>query len=93
MNRRSVLQKLVLSSASIPLLGASSATERLTNKLAGNKIVTMDSNKIADEKFWKAFKKKHYSITEEWINLENGYFGVQPDMVCLLYTSPSPRDA
>lgn len=31
-----------------------------------------------DEKFWKNLRKKYYNISEEYINLENGYFGVQP---------------
>ena len=34
-----------------------------------------------DEKFWKNLRKKYYNISEEYINLENGYFGVQPTPV------------
>ena len=30
-----------------------------------------------DEKFWKNLRKKYYNVSREYINLENGYFGVQ----------------
>lgn len=32
----------------------------------------------ADEKFWKKIAKKYYSVADNHINLENGYYGVQP---------------
>jgi len=31
-----------------------------------------------DEKFWKRIAKKYYDISTDYINLENGYYGIQP---------------
>jgi selenocysteine lyase/cysteine desulfurase len=32
----------------------------------------------ADEKFWKKIAKKYYKVADDHINLENGFYGVQP---------------
>jgi selenocysteine lyase/cysteine desulfurase len=34
-----------------------------------------------DEKFWRKIARKYYSVSPEYINLENGYYGVQPKPV------------
>jgi len=34
-----------------------------------------------DEKYWKRIAKKYYSVSTEYINLENGYYGIQPKPV------------
>jgi selenocysteine lyase/cysteine desulfurase len=34
-----------------------------------------------DEKFWKRIAKKYYDVAEDYINLENGYYGIQPKPV------------
>ncbi len=34
-----------------------------------------------DEKFWKKIAKKYYEITDDHINLENGFYGIQPKPV------------
>ena len=34
-----------------------------------------------DEKFWKKIAKKYYDIADDHINLENGYYGIQPKPV------------
>ena len=34
-----------------------------------------------DEKFWKRIAKKYYEVSDEYINLENGYYGIQPKPV------------
>ncbi len=34
-----------------------------------------------DEKFWKQISKKYYLVARDHINLENGYYGVQPKPV------------
>ena len=39
-----------------------------------------------EDKLWKTVRS-HYTLKEEYINLESGYYNI-----CLLYTSPSPRD-
>jgi selenocysteine lyase/cysteine desulfurase len=35
----------------------------------------------ADEKYWKHIAKKYYDVSRDYINLENGYYGVQPKPV------------
>ena len=39
-----------------------------------------------DDELWKTVRS-HYTLKDDYINLESGYYN------CLLYTSPSPRDA
>lgn len=34
-----------------------------------------------DEKYWLQIRKKYFSITDDFINLENGFFGVQSNPV------------
>ena len=34
-----------------------------------------------DEKFWKRIAKKYYDVSGDYINLENGYYGIQPKPV------------
>ena len=34
-----------------------------------------------DEKFWKRIAKKYYDVSTDYINLENGYYGIQPKPV------------
>jgi len=34
-----------------------------------------------DEKFWKRIAKKYYDVAGDYINLENGYYGIQPKPV------------
>ena len=34
-----------------------------------------------DEKFWKRIAKKYYEVADDHINLENGYYGIQPKPV------------
>ena len=34
-----------------------------------------------DEKYWKRISKKYYIVSEDYINLENGYYGIQPKPV------------
>ena len=45
---------------------------------------TMDINDFKgdgnpdDEKYWKRIAKKYYDVAGDYINLENGYYGIQP---------------
>jgi selenocysteine lyase/cysteine desulfurase len=41
-------------------------------------IANVDDN---DEKYWSHIAKKYYHVSRSFINLENGYFGVQPKPV------------
>src|SRR6185503_6479938 len=34
-----------------------------------------------DEKYWKNIARKYYSVSKDYINLENGYYGIQPKPV------------
>jgi selenocysteine lyase/cysteine desulfurase len=34
-----------------------------------------------DEKFWKQVARKYYDVSRDYINLENGYYGIQPKPV------------
>ncbi|HET9055334.1 MAG TPA: aminotransferase class V-fold PLP-dependent enzyme [Chitinophagaceae bacterium] len=34
-----------------------------------------------DEKFWERVAKKYYAVSSDYINLENGYYGIQPKPV------------
>lgn len=47
-----------------------------------------DFNTVAlpdDEKYWKNIARKYYSVSGDYLNLENGYFGVQPKPVLEAY--------
>lgn len=54
--------------------------------LANNNI-SIDENDFTaegaatDEKFWKKIAKKYYELDGDYINLENGYYGIQPKPV------------
>ncbi len=39
----------------------------------------------ADESYWKKFARDWYDVSGDFINLENGYFGVQPKPVLQAY--------
>ncbi len=41
----------------------------------------MPDGEADDEKFWKQIAKKYYDISKDYINLENGYYGIQPKPV------------
>ena len=34
-----------------------------------------------DEKYWKRIANKYYDVSKDYINLENGYYGIQPKPV------------
>ncbi len=38
-----------------------------------------------DEKFWRNISRKYYPLSKDFINLENGYFGLQPKPVLEAY--------
>lgn len=38
-----------------------------------------------DEKYWKQIAKKYYDVATDHINLENGYYGIQPKPVLKAY--------
>lgn len=44
-----------------------------------------------DEKYWKRIARKYYKVTPDYINLENGYFGVQSKPVLEAFLKNSAR--
>lgn len=40
-----------------------------------------------DEKFWNGVAKKYYQVSPDFLNLENGFFGIQPKPVLEAYES------
>lgn len=81
MNRRETLKKLGWGIASTPFLNTSlfahPSAPKWQEKLGGDR--------VTDEAFWKRFRKEHYDISKDFINLENGYFGVHPKSVTQAY--------
>ncbi len=79
MERRDVLKRLGLSLTTAPLL----ANRLMPADWQSFKAIlewkgSVTEDKITDEAFWKDFKKQFYSVADDFINLENGYFGVPP---------------
>ncbi|MFZ1452338.1 MAG: aminotransferase class V-fold PLP-dependent enzyme [Ferruginibacter sp.] len=70
-------------------LGAALLTAGLpAMALAGNGIETSvdaidfsDEGLPNDEKYWKRIARKYYEVADDHINLENGYYGIQPKPV------------
>lgn len=81
MKRRKVLQNLGLGVASLPLFSFRNSSFDKPETWEGEFI----PDKFDDEKFWKKFSKSHYNVADDFINLENGYFGVQPISVQKAY--------
>lgn len=56
--------------------------------LAANAIETgidakdfLDEGLPDDERYWKYIARKYYAVADDYINLENGYYGIQPKPV------------
>lgn len=81
MNRRHLIKSLGLSAAALPLL----PSNVFGNTLENNWKEEFSTEKYKDEAFWKKFKKEFYDVSDEFINLENGFFGVQPVPVHKVY--------
>lgn len=73
MDRRKAIRNVGLGIASLPIL-SSQAQRPAISDLAGN----VSDDRVKDEKFWKKFRRDFFDVSDEFINLENGYFGVQP---------------
>ncbi|MEO0582023.1 MAG: aminotransferase class V-fold PLP-dependent enzyme [Bacteroidota bacterium] len=79
MNRRNVLKSLGISLMASPFISWAYDAETFHREQ-----VLVDGSP-GDETFWKKFARKHYDISSDFINLENGYFGVQPRSVMQAY--------
>lgn len=73
MDRRKVLKGLGLGMASLPFISVKASQPNFPEYASS--FIDTDP---ADEKFWKKFRKEFYDAPKDFINLENGYFGVQP---------------
>ncbi len=81
MNRRELIKGLGLGAASLPFLSVNLKANPLHSDWKG----TFTDDKVKDEGFWKKFKKDYYDVSKNFINLENGFFGVQPVPVYQAY--------
>ena len=81
MHRRQLLKNIGLATASFPFIGISPTHQSLLSEWQA----ACTTDKVKDEAFWKQFRKEFYDISDEFINLENGYFGVHPKPVTEAY--------
>ncbi len=77
MNRRQSLKNLGIVLSTLPFI----STESLGFHYDDKNIKGL----IEDEAYWQKFAQKNYTVSDEFINLENGYFGVQPIIVLEAY--------
>ena len=78
-NRKKFLQQLGAGMLISGLPSVASATD-----LFGTHVDHSDfenEGKADDEKYWKNIARKYYSVAKDYINLENGYYGLQPKPV------------
>ena len=76
MNRRHLLKTVGLGLTTLPLISGETFALGAVHKEEGS---------AGDERFWRKFAKQHYNVSSDFINLENGYFGVQPNSVLKAY--------
>ena len=74
MNRRNLIKNLGITTAALPLIPSALFAKDSPSNWHGE----FSPEKFKDEAFWKKFKKEYYDVSKEFINLENGFFGVQP---------------
>ncbi|MEO7923095.1 MAG: aminotransferase class V-fold PLP-dependent enzyme [Chitinophagaceae bacterium] len=77
-SRKKFLQQLGGAALLTGLPGLVSAGD---NSTALDKRDFMEEGAPDDEKYWKRIAKKYYSVSSSYINLENGYYGIQPKPV------------
>ncbi|MEO9482971.1 MAG: aminotransferase class V-fold PLP-dependent enzyme [Ekhidna sp.] len=73
MDRRKVLKGLGMGMASLPFISAKPASPGISEY---HDLFKQDFT--TEEKFWKKFRRDFYDVPKDFVNLENGYFGVQP---------------
>jgi selenocysteine lyase/cysteine desulfurase len=88
-NRKKFLQQLG-SGLMLPSLPAWATAEG--NNLPNLDIKDFEHDGAADdERFWKKITRKYYDVSDDYINLENGYFGVQPKPVLQSFLENTTR--
>ncbi len=81
MLRRTLLKKIGLGVSSLPFLTVEAGASPVLMEWKGR----FTSDKEKDEDFWKEFRDQFYEVSGDFINLENGYFGVHPKPVHQAY--------
>lgn len=82
MQRREVLRNLSLGIAALPLLRSDGhALDDSVGAWEG----VFGPDIVNDEDLWRRFRRDFYTVSDEYINLENGYFGVSPIPVTQAY--------
>jgi selenocysteine lyase/cysteine desulfurase len=73
-NRKKFIKQLGtgLLAAGLPAIASANINEYVDEKDFGGE------GAADDEKFWKKIAKKYYAVDNSHINLENGYYGIQP---------------
>ncbi len=75
-DRKKFLKQLSVGLMTATIAGKTSAMSKSDS--------TIDNNDFSgegapdDERFWKQIAKKYYDISPDYINLENGFYGIQP---------------
>jgi len=78
-NRKKFLQQLGAGLFVAGLPGIASAGNFLESTIDVNDFE--NGGAADDEKYWKHIAHKYYTVSKDYINLENGYYGIQPKPV------------
>jgi selenocysteine lyase/cysteine desulfurase len=81
MNSRKQFLRQLGATALISAIPAIAGAEKHGTALALDKDDFMHEGDPTDEKFWKQIARKYYDVSRDYINLENGYYGIQPTPV------------
>jgi selenocysteine lyase/cysteine desulfurase len=75
-DRKKFLQQLTggILAAGLPVQLLNASPETVPTDFSGE-------GTAGDEKFWKHIARKYYEVADDYINLENGYYGIQPKPV------------
>jgi selenocysteine lyase/cysteine desulfurase len=90
MNRRKLFKVLGAGVGSLPLMAYGRTYSRELSPVRPTDLFEQWEGKFSeaivnDEAFWQRFASDFYDVSPDFINLENGYFGVQPVPVNAAY--------
>src|SRR6186713_3207201 len=78
-NRKKFIQHLGAGLILTGLPAVASAADFFGSTIAINDFIA--DGAADDEKYWKHITHKYYIVSKDYINLENGYYGIQPKPV------------
>lgn len=87
-NRKKFIQQLASGLLAAGLPGLAAARNPLPVTDAGD---FFSGGAPDDERYWKKIARKYYQVSGDYINLENGYFGVQPKPVLQAFFKHTER--